>query len=104
MEPSYDKARDALLAARVTVFAIDVTQADYHSLQEGLETVAEDTGGFYASSFLFPGVAMQHLERALTGHYVLVVENPLKRPGRHRLDVDLVGRRGQVFARRTFVD
>ena len=86
------------------MFAIDVTQADYHSLQVGLETVAEDTGGFYASSFVFPGQAMIDLERALAGHYVLVVENPLKRRGRHRIDVELVGARGMVFARRTFID
>lgn len=104
MIPAYDRARDALLAARVTVFAIDVTQADYHSLQVGLETVAEDTGGFYASAFLFPGLAINHLERALAGHYVLVIENPQRRRGRHRIDIDLVGRRGTVIARNTFLD
>ena len=54
-----------------TVFSLDVTNADSHSLEVGLERVAEDTGRFYAKTHQFlPGI-MRRLRLALSGHYVL---------------------------------
>jgi VWFA-related protein len=97
MSSHYEAARQALSAARVTVFALDVTQADAHSLEFGLETVAEDTGGIYEKTFRTPDAAMAKLTNALAGYYLLAFEKPPLSRGRHRLQVDLVGRGGSVL-------
>jgi VWFA-related protein len=102
-EPEYGPAVEALYAARTTVFALDVTEADYHSLEVGLEKVAEDTGGFYAKTHLFPAQAMSRLTGALSGHYVVAFERPDVRPGAHPLRVRLVGHKGEVLARSTYL-
>jgi VWFA-related protein len=99
LERDYGPARRTLLDARVTVFCLDVTNADYHSLEVGLQQVAEDTGGFYARTHLFPAQAMRRLEAALSGHYVLTFEKPRLPPGPHAIQIDLVGRKGTVFAK-----
>jgi hypothetical protein len=70
----------------------------------GLEQVAEDTGGFYAKTHLFPDQAMSRLEGALAGHYVLAIEKPPGKPGRHRVSVKRVGGPGTVLARDSYVD
>lgn len=80
------------------MFTLDVTNADYHSLEVGLEQVAEDTGGFYAKTHLFSTQALRRLEGALAGHYVLVLEAPRLEPGPHALRIRLVGRDGSVLA------
>jgi VWFA-related protein len=99
MTADYEPARRALQKARCSVFALDVTDADYHSLEVGLMQVAEDTGGFYAKTHLFPDQALKRVERALSGYYVLSFERPEGKPGRRRLEVDLVkGRGGRVLA------
>jgi VWFA-related protein len=99
MTADYEPARRALQKARCSVFALDVTEADYHSLEVGLMQVAEDTGGFYAKTHLFPDQALKRVERALSGYYVLSFERPEGKPGRRRLEVELVkGRSGRVLA------
>lgn len=104
MERDYAPALRALAAARAAVFSLDVTDADYHSLEVGLEAVAADTGGFYAKTHDFPAAAMARLEGALAGHYVLAFEKPSLPAGPHRIEVELVGRRGTVLAPRAWVD
>jgi len=102
---NYGIARYALESARVSVFAIDFTQADYHSLEVGLGKVAEDTGGFYAKTFNFPRQAVDRLQRALVGHYELEVRRPeLKEHGVHTIEVQTTKRGAYVMARTTFVD
>ena len=103
LAPDYDEARRALSAARASVFCLDVTQADYHSLEAGLQQVAEDTGGFFERTHLFPGRALNRLAGVLAGHYVLMVERPPVRKGRHRVDV-AVSHRGATVLVRDFVD
>jgi len=102
MDDDWEPARRALVAARVTVFSLDITDADAHTLAFGLRTVAEATGGFYAQTHLFPDLAMERLGKALAGHYVLVIEGPPE-PGEHELRVELIGRRGTVLSRTSFV-
>ena len=65
----------------------------------GLQQVAFDTGGFYARTHDFDGAALARLEGALAGHYVLAVLKAAGPPRSHRLEVRLVGRKGQVLAR-----
>ena len=103
MDRDYGPARQALVEGRVTVFALDVTNADYHTLEVGLEQVAEDTGGFYAKTHLFPGQAIDRLERALAGHYVITFGKPDLERGEHDIDIRLVGRKGTVLARPSYV-
>jgi len=100
----YGIARRALLEADVTVFTLDVTNADHHTLEVGLQDIAAETGGFYARAHDFSGQAMSRLEQALEGHYVLEVAHPGGPPGRHDIDVDLVGASGRVLARKTYFD
>ena len=104
MENDYDEAQDALQDARASVFCLDVTTADYHSLEAGLRIVARETGGFYERTHIFGRLALEKLAAALAGHYVLIVEKPEGKPGRHRIDVRLRGRGGTVLARSAFVD
>jgi hypothetical protein len=104
MMPSYDEARAALQQARASVFSLNVTQANYNSLQVGLQEVAAATGGFYASTYEFPTLAMERVVHALQGYYVLFVDKPKAKAGEHRIDVRLTGRQGNVFARTSYVD
>lgn len=102
LEPDYGPARQALIEARVTVFALDVTNADFHTLEAGLQQVADDTGGFYARTHLFPSQAISRLEHALSGRYVLTFAKPDLPPGAHEIDLSLVGRKGTVLARPSY--
>jgi len=101
-ERAYSEARRALQAARASVFCLDVTNADSHTLDAGLQATAADTGGFFARTHLFPDQAMRRLSGALAGHYVLFVEAESgTRGGRRRqIEVDLAGRKGTVLAKR----
>lgn len=102
LDADYWPARRALVDGRVTVFALDITNADYHTLEVGLQQVAADTGGFYARTHLFPGQALNRLQHALAGHYVLTFARPALPRGEHGLDIALVGRKGTVMTRRSY--
>jgi VWFA-related protein len=104
MNRSYGPARRELALSRTSVFAIDVTDADYHDLEFGLQQVAADTGGFYAKTNIFPGQAMTRLAGAIAGHYLLVVVRPDLARGEHSIAVELVGHEGTVLAKNTFQD
>ena len=98
MEDDYGPARRALVASRTSVFSLDVTDADYHSLEAGLQLISEETGGFYARTHIFPDVAMRRLSGALAGYYVLFVEKPERERPTHNIEVELTRRKGQVLA------
>lgn len=104
MTPDYSKARRALEQARTAVFSLDITDADYHSLEVGQKKVAEDTGGFYARTYHFPKFAMEKLQRTLSGHYELVVKKESRTRGLHSIEVKLARRRGTVLARTSYQD
>jgi VWFA-related protein len=106
MESKYVPARQALEAARASVFSIDFTQADFHSLEAGLGQVAGDTGGFYAKTYHFPKIAVDRLQKTLAGHYELEVRKPdTKVRGTHIIEVDVPSqRRATILARSTYVD
>jgi len=104
MRPEYEEAQRALTDARVVVFSLDVTDADHHTLEVGLQNVAEATGGFYARTHDFPSLAMDRLEYALLGHYTLSFEKPLLPRGRHDVSVRLVAGKGDVLMNGFYVD
>jgi VWFA-related protein len=98
MEHDYDSARQALVGSRTSVFSLDVVDADYHSLEVGLQLVAEETGGFYERTRTFPDVVLRRLAGALAGYYVLFVEKPDSPRATHDVDVELTRRKGRVYA------
>ena len=104
LDQRYEDARVALEGARASVFCLDVTQADYHTFEHGLEVVAEDTGGFLARTHLYARRAIERVANAMVGHYVLFTEKPTVEPGRHAIDIDLVGSKGTVLARSSYVE
>jgi len=105
MPAVYAAAREALESARVSVFSLDFTQADYHSLEVGLGQVSADTGGFYAKTFHFPDQAIHRLENTLSGHYELEVRKPDTRVrGLHTIEVNVKHRDAEVMSRSTYVD
>jgi VWFA-related protein len=104
MEADYEPARRALVSARASVFSLDVTDADYHSLEAGLQLVSEETGGFYARTHIFPGEAMRRLAGALAGYYVLFVEKPDTERLDHEVEVKLLHHKGDVLATSSFAE
>ena len=103
MENEYGAMRTALQAARASVFSLDVTEADYHSLEAGLQLVSEDTGGFYGRMYTSHRRAIDALVGALAGHYVLFVERPPLDRGQHGISVKLTRRKGTLLARKSYV-
>lgn len=99
MTPDYGPAVRALHTARASVFVLDVTSADYHSLSVGLESVAASTGGLYFSTFKLPGVATRTLVRAISGYYVLTLEAEALAKASGPLRVTLRRRGGTVLTR-----
>jgi len=105
MNRKYPIARYALETSRVTVFAIDTTEADYHDLEMGLKQAAADTGGLYTRAFRFPQLAVNRVQKALVGHYELEVRKPeLKNRGNHVIEVTVKRRDAYVMARSSYVD
>ncbi|MES1211525.1 MAG: hypothetical protein ABUL63_04230, partial [Acidobacteriota bacterium] len=97
MRPAFAPAVRALRRARATVFVLDVTSADRHSLEAGLEAVASATGGSYAKTNLLPGLATDFLARAIAGHYIVTIDPstvPAGPRGRSRGVVEVGLRRG----------
>ena len=85
-DQEYGPAVEAFQAGRVTVFALDTTNADSHTLEAGLISVAEDTGGTYAKTNLFPELALEQLTQ------LRQAASRSRRTTRH-------GRRGSPFRR-----
>ncbi len=100
----YGLATRLLAGAQVQVLALDITQADWHTLELGLVQAAEDTGGIYAKTHLFPQQAVRRVLGALAGYYELSFPRPPLPEGVHRVEVRLVGARGLVLCRPTFAD
>jgi VWFA-related protein len=94
----YENARRTLTAARVSVFSLDITNADTHALAQGMQAIAADTGGFYASSLDFPERPMHLVGGALNGHYVLFVEPPSEPADRTIIVGVNASRRAYVFS------
>jgi hypothetical protein len=99
VDDEYGDALAALSRARAAVFSIDVTQADGHSLEVGLQSVSEQTGGFYERTYHHPDRTVRRRVGALAGDYVLFVESPGRSFGWEELSVKLTRQNGTVLAR-----
>lgn len=100
----WQEALPALASARINIFTLDVTDADYHTLEGSLMRVSEITGGTYHKTHIFPTAAIDRVARAISGRYVLVFRKPDGPRGYHEIKVDLVGRKGAVNARAYYED
>ncbi len=97
----FASTRLSLETARATIFSLDVTDADYHTLETGLRRMAEDTGGFYEKTHLFPALAMEKLRRTLSGRYEIVLFKPKGlRPGTHDVEIKVKTRKDVVVLTR----
>ena len=94
-----DELMRSLFDARATVFVLDVTQADYHTLGTSIMAVAAETGGTYASSFLFPELAMTRLRSQLSGHYMIAIDRGASPEAQGRLKLSLREINGEIFFR-----
>lgn len=101
--PEYEPAREALTKSETSVFCLDVSGGS-HTLADGLQRVAFETGGLYVPTWDFPRFAMEKVERTLVGHYVLVFRKPPGPAGFHTIEIQLAGRSGNVLHRRFFDD
>ncbi|MGH9442598.1 MAG: VWA domain-containing protein [Thermoanaerobaculia bacterium] len=105
LDHNYALARAALLRSHTSVFVLDVTTADFHSMEGGLEAIAGDTGGLYVKTHVFPQFAMQKVARAISGEYVLSFVRPPLERGRHEMSIRVPGHRwAAVLARPDYVD
>jgi VWFA-related protein len=104
MQPEWGRTRESMSESRTALFALDFTQADYHTLELPLTAVALETGGFYTKTFPFPSIAMDEVSRAIATHYELAFEKPDLKPGLHRIRIKLRGARGVVYHRESYRD
>ena len=87
----------ALQSARVTTFIVDTSQADFHTLGAGLQTMAQATGGTYASSFHFATQELHKIERTIAGHYVITIDRSALPDARGRLEIRLRDKKGNIL-------
>ena len=99
MTPDYRPAVRALGDAHASVFVLDVTSADYHSLEVGLEGVAEATGGLYFKTFRLPELATDILARAISGYYVLTLDRAVLEEEEGKIHIELREKNGTVLTR-----
>ncbi|MCM3877362.1 MAG: hypothetical protein NEA02_13225 [Thermoanaerobaculia bacterium] len=93
-----DSAFASMAAARISVFTLDVSDADWHTLETTLQQTSALTGGTYQKTHIFAGGAVSRLAKSLGGRYVLVCVPP-DDGVLSLLDVSLRERRGEVVAR-----
>lgn len=102
---AWTDAMHRMAEARVNIFSLDVTDADYHSLEGSIQQIADLTGGHYEKTHLFPDLVMDRVGQAISGRYVLVFVKPKGQRGEHSIEVTLAGgRKGRIFARQYYVD
>ena len=95
----YNSAIGALAAARTSVFSLDITTADHHTLEIGLRKVSHDTGGIYLKTYLFPDGAMDKLVRVISSYYELSIVRPPKLKHPYLIDVKVKRPGARVYVR-----
>jgi hypothetical protein len=96
----------SLETARASVFSLDVSDADWHTLEIGLRKMSEETGGFYEKTHQFPTLAMNKLRRTLSGRYEIVLFKPEGlEPGLHDVEIKVKGMGDvRVLTRGTWIE
>jgi hypothetical protein len=100
LRTKYDTALLALGEAHASVFVLDVTQADSHTLESGLVQIAAQTGGTYAKTHQFPNLATETLANTISGYYVLTFDRDTLPQGSGTLRIKLRDpKKGTVLGR-----
>ena len=92
------RAFASMAAARINVFTLDVSDADWHTLETTLQDTSALTGGTYQKTHLFAATAVTRLAKSLAGRYVLVCVAPDSGVA-DELHVTLRAQRGEVLSR-----
>jgi VWFA-related protein len=103
-QDAWQEAMHRVAEARISIFTLDVTDADFHTLESSIHQMADLTGGTYQKTHLFPDMAIDRVGRAISGRYVLVFIKPPRPRGEHIIEVALAGKTGRVLSRQFFVD
>jgi hypothetical protein len=74
--PDQGRAVAALRKANATLLTLDLTNADYHSLETPLIQATRATGGLYVKGHVRPSIARRRLRGAAAGYYVLAFAPP----------------------------
>jgi hypothetical protein len=96
---SYGEAIAMLAAARASVFSLDITTADYHTLEFGLRRISHDTGGLYIKTNRFPGTAVDKLTRMITSYYELSIVPPPELAEAYEIKVKVQRPATEVYVR-----
>jgi VWFA-related protein len=96
---SYGPALTMLAAARASVFSLDITSADFHTLEAGLRRISDDTGGLYIKTNRFPGTAIAKLTRMITSYYELAIVPPPDLAEDYRIRVKVKRPGTEVYVR-----
>jgi VWFA-related protein len=99
----YEEARRALSEAQAPVFTLDLSAGPHH-LQEGLNALSFETGGFYMPTYEFPQSAMRQVGEAIKGHYVLVFRKPDLPKGPHEIRIDRMRGNWNLLYRQDYDD
>ena len=102
MRGHYPMVLDALQASKTSVFTLDVSPADFHSLEFGLQQAASDTGGMYYRTKDFPAQAIGKLLNTISGHYVLTFEEPTPKRKNFKYKVKVKRRNADILVRSPF--
>jgi hypothetical protein len=97
---SYATALAWLRHASASVFVLDVTQADWHSLEAGLRRIADDSGGTFDYVRDVAREDLARLAAVAASYYVLYLDAADLPPAGGRVEVELAGRRGRVLVQR----
>src|SRR5260370_20505127 len=68
----FREAVPALTAARISIFTLDITDADYHTLEGTLENISDITGGTHQKTHILSRPALPPLSRADSPHHQIV--------------------------------
>ena len=99
----YEDARRVLSEAQAPVFTLDLSAGPHH-LQEGLNALSFETGGFYMPTYEFPRSAMRQVGEAIKGHYVLAFKKPDLPKGPHKIRIDRMRGNWNLLYRQDYDD
>jgi VWFA-related protein len=93
-----------LEASRMTVFVLDVTDAESHLGEIKMQTFAAASGGSYEKTNVFAGAPFERILKATSGRYIVVFRKPDLPRGRHMVHLEVSRRNIRVMARPEYVD
>ncbi len=105
--PEFEQTQLAIETARAAIFSLDISDADWHTLETGMRKMSRETGGFYEKTHIFPTLAMEKLRRTLSGRYEIVLFKPnkLKEGPSHDVQIKVKGKGDvRVLTRGTWIE